>query len=100
MGVTLPSPNEVVVAPLAIGPANAEQLTGQSWRWWRDHASDLGLQVVRVAGKPMIDAAAVVRVLAQQAAEQRVERELTVDQHTDQLLKELGYVPTARGAVP
>lgn len=54
------SPGIVSVAPLAIGPANCEAMLGVSWRWLRDHAAELGLTVLRVDGKPFVDAAAAI----------------------------------------
>lgn len=50
-------PGLAVVAPLAIGPANCEPMLGVSWRWLRDHAAELGLEVVRVGSKSFVEAA-------------------------------------------
>jgi hypothetical protein len=40
--------------PVSIGPKNAEAMTGHSWRWLRDHASELGVAIVKVDGKSVI----------------------------------------------
>jgi hypothetical protein len=42
------------VAPVAIGSNNAELVTGYSWRWLRDHADELGVEVIKVDGKSFI----------------------------------------------
>lgn len=42
------------VMPLAIGTKNAEAMTGFSWRWLRDHASELGVEVIAIDGKSCI----------------------------------------------
>lgn len=38
-----------------IGPANALDKTGASWRFWRDNAKELGLTIVQINGKPSKD---------------------------------------------
>jgi hypothetical protein len=40
--------------PAFIGPRNAEAVTGQSWRWCRDHARAWGVVVLRVDAKPLV----------------------------------------------
>jgi hypothetical protein len=40
--------------PLFIGPRNAEAVTGQAWRWCRDHARAWGVPILRVDAKPLI----------------------------------------------
>lgn len=54
-------------APLLIGPANCESTIGVNWRWLRDHAPALGLQIIMIERKCFIDArAAHEAILAHQ----------------------------------
>ena len=74
-----------LAAPLSIGPKNAEALTGLSWRWLRDNAEDLGVEVVRVGGKSFIPAGSLREALERRAlstegsAAEPDEEELTVE---------------------
>jgi hypothetical protein len=38
-------------------------MTGVEWRWLRDHAAELGIEIRRVASKPFADAAAVIEAI-------------------------------------
>ncbi len=50
-------------SPLTIGPANCEAMLGVNWRWLRDHAEELGLTMLRVAGKPFVEASAALEAI-------------------------------------
>lgn len=56
-------PGIASVAPLTIGPANCEAVLGVSWRWLRDHAKGLELTILRVNGKPFVEAAAALEAI-------------------------------------
>lgn len=56
-------PGLALVAPLMVGPVNCEPVLGVSWRWLRDHAGDLGLKVLRVEGKPFVEALAALEAI-------------------------------------
>ena len=64
--------------PLTIGPRNAEAATGVTWRWIRDHAPELGVQVVRVDGKAFVLAAELLAALERYAG---VNHGLPTDDH-------------------
>jgi hypothetical protein len=49
--------------PITIGPKNAEQMTGHTWRWLREHAAEMGVEVIQVDGKRFIVAAALLEAL-------------------------------------
>ena len=55
------------VRPLSVGPLNAESMTGLPWRWIRDHAEELGVEVIRVDGKFLILAATLLAALEKRA---------------------------------
>ena len=42
------------IRPITIGPKNAEAMTGLSWRWIRDHADELGVEIIAIDGKRFI----------------------------------------------
>ena len=46
-----------------IGPRNAEAVTGQPWRWCRDHARLWGVPILRADAKPLIPAGEFFRAL-------------------------------------
>lgn len=77
------------VAPIYIGPRNAEHVIGQSWRWCRDTARRLGVPVLRVGGKPLIRA--VQFAMALERAAELVE--LTPEQERQAMLDALGMEP-------
>ena len=77
------------IAPLTIGPANAVGMTGVSWRWLRDNAERLGVPIWQVGGKRMIPAAALLRALEREAAQQEP-RELTDEEERQRLRSQLG----------
>lgn len=56
------------MAPIYIGPANAEHVIGQPWRWTRDTARRLGVSILKVGGKPLIRAAELAAALEREAA--------------------------------
>ena len=60
--------NSTAVAAIYIGQRNAEALTGQSFRYWRDHAEQLGLEILRVNGKSFIRAAQLAAAIERAAA--------------------------------
>lgn len=66
----LPPVGPGTVAPLAIGPANCEAALGVNWRWLRDHAEALGLTVLRVDGKPFVEASAALEAIRRHGAPQ------------------------------
>lgn len=80
---------EVAVSPITIGPRNAVEMTGLSWRWLRDNAERLGVALWRVGGKSMIPAAPLLEALEREAA-QRESRELTDEEERQRLRYELG----------
>jgi hypothetical protein len=51
-----------------IGPANCEAALGVGWRWLRDHAEALGLTVLRVEGKPFVEASAALEAIRRHGA--------------------------------
>ena len=55
------------IAPLAIGPRNCEQMVGHPWRWLRDHADELGVEVIKIDGKSCILAAPLLAALEMRA---------------------------------
>lgn len=61
---------ELPAVPLLISSRNAEAVIGQTWRWLRDHAADLGLEILTVDGKRFIDAAAALDAIKRRAAVQ------------------------------
>jgi hypothetical protein len=69
------------VRPILIGPKNAELMTGLSWRWWRDHAAELGLEIIRVDGKPTIIADRALAAIEKRSTHvERVEEQDDVDE--------------------
>lgn len=36
------------VRPVLIGAGNALEMTGKPWSWWRRHAAELGIELVRI----------------------------------------------------
>jgi hypothetical protein len=80
---------EVAVNPITIGPRNAVEMTGLSWRWLRDNAERLGVALWRVGGKSMIPAAPLLEALAREA-EQRKPYELTDEEERQRLRYGLG----------
>jgi hypothetical protein len=81
--------DEKAVAPLTIGPRNAVDLTGVSWRWLRDNAPRLGVPVWRVRGKSVIPAAPLFQALEREAVQQE-SRALTDEEERERLRRELG----------
>ena len=45
------------IRPVLIGPANALEMTGAPWAYWRRHAMELGLEIVAIGSKHFIRAA-------------------------------------------
>lgn len=80
---------EVAISPITIGPRNAVDMTGVSWRWLRDNAQRLGVPIWRVAGKSMIPAAPLLRALEREAAQQEP-RALTDEEERERLRRQLG----------
>lgn len=59
------------VQPVLIGPKNCREMIGTDWRWLRDHAGELGIEIRRVRGKPFAiagDVLAAVRRYGQLVA--------------------------------
>jgi hypothetical protein len=54
----------VDVRPITIGPRNAEQMTGHTWRWLRDHAAELGVEIISINRKRVILGDALLAALA------------------------------------
>jgi hypothetical protein len=77
------------VAPITIGPRNAVEMTGVSWRWLRDNAQRLGVPIWRLGGKSVIPAAPLLRALEHEAAQQDP-RKLTDEQERERLRRQLG----------
>lgn len=77
------------VAPITIGPSNAVEMTGVSWRWLRDNAGRLGVPIWRVGGKSVIPAAPLLQALEREAAQQEP-RELTDEEERQKLRSQLG----------
>lgn len=57
------SPERATVAPVLLGPRNCEAATGLPWRHVRDHARELGIDLVRVGRKLAVPASAFLRAL-------------------------------------
>ncbi len=49
--------------PICIGPRNAESMTGHSWRWLRDHARELGVDLIAIDGKRVLMADQLLEAL-------------------------------------
>jgi hypothetical protein len=77
------------IAPLTIGPRNAAEMTGVSWRWLRDNADRLGVPIWHVGGKSMIPAAPLLEALQREAAA-REPRELSDEEERENLRHQLG----------
>jgi hypothetical protein len=80
---------EVAVTPITIGPRNAVEMTGLSWRWLRDNAERLGVELWRVGGKSVIPAAPLLRALEREATHQEP-HVLTDEQERERLRRQLG----------
>lgn len=80
---------EATIIPITIGPRNAVEMTGLSWRWLRDNAARLRVPVWRVGGKSMIPAAPLLAALELEAAAQEP-RELTDEEEREKLRRSLG----------
>lgn len=61
------------IRPIAIGPKNAEAMCGHSWRWLRDHAAELGVEIIAIDGKRCILADRLLAALEKRAAPPVVE---------------------------
>lgn len=59
--------SKVKPLPLLIGPANAEAVTGFSWRWCRDAAAALGVPFVVHGRKRALRAEAFIAALEREA---------------------------------
>lgn len=55
------------ITPLTIGTKNAEQMTGFSWRWLRDHAPELGVEIIQIDGKSCILAEPLLAAIEQRS---------------------------------
>ncbi len=55
------------VRPVLIGPANALEMTGAPWHFWRRHAAELGLEIVTLGSKRFIRAADLDAVMQRRA---------------------------------
>ena len=77
------------IAPLTIGPGNAVEMTGVSWRWLRDNAERLGVPIWRVGGKSMIPAGPLFEALQREAAPKEP-RELSDAEERENLRHQLG----------
>lgn len=78
-----------VIGPITIGPRNAVEMTGVSWRWLRDNAARLGVPIWRVGGKSVIPAAPLLQALEREAAQQ-APRVLTDEEERQRLRSQLG----------
>ncbi|MBI3204508.1 MAG: hypothetical protein HYZ29_23435 [Myxococcales bacterium] len=56
------------VAPMLLGPANAESAVGAPWRWVRDAASELGVRFVGHGRKRFVVASEFMAALARVAS--------------------------------
>lgn len=56
------------VAPLLIGPANAEAAMGAPWRWVRRRAAELGVPVIGSGRKTFVRAADFIAALERGSA--------------------------------
>ena len=77
------------VIPITIGPRNAVEMTGVSWRWLRDSAQRLGVPIWRVGGKSVIPAGPLLQALKREAAMQEP-RVLSDEEEREQLRRLLG----------
>ncbi len=73
------------IIPITIGPRNAVEMTGVSWRWLRDSARRLGVPIWRVGGKSVIPAAPLLQALKREAAMQ--ERRILSDEEEREQLR-------------
>lgn len=72
--------------PLTIGPANAEAATGVSWRWIRDHASQLGVEIVKIDGKSVILADRLLAALERRAQPVPADADHDTEELSDELV--------------
>jgi hypothetical protein len=66
--------------PIYVTPTNAEQVIGQSWRWVRDTAKRLGVEILRVGGKPMIRTPELIGAFDREAAGQAIACEVETEE--------------------
>jgi hypothetical protein len=78
------------VAPLFVGPANAQHIVGQPWRWTRDFARRAGVAILRVGGKPLIRASELAAALEREAAIPPSAEVADAAQERDLMRQELG----------
>jgi hypothetical protein len=57
------------VSRLLLSEKNSVEATGQSFRFWREHAPSLGVPVVKIGRKAFIDAEALLSAIRARAAE-------------------------------
>jgi hypothetical protein len=89
---------EDATAPITIGPSNAVEMTGVSWRWLRDNAEQLGVPIWRLGSKSVIPADPLLKALAREAA-QHESREPTDEEEREKLRHELGMERIPPGSV-
>lgn len=92
-----PSPGQQT--PFTISRATALAVIGMSWVWCLRFARAHGVEILRVGErKQLIVYADLIAAMRRYSSAHEPERELTVEQQTDALLAELGYVPVQGGA--
>jgi hypothetical protein len=62
------------VAPITIGPKNCEQAIGAPWRWTRAKAVELGVPLLEIDGKTVIEAEALLAAFKKHGALRETER--------------------------
>lgn len=56
------------VRPILIGAGNALEMTGKPWPWWRRHAAELGILLLKVGTATFARAADVLAAVERHAA--------------------------------
>jgi hypothetical protein len=79
------------VTPLMVTPANCEQVLGVKYRWCKERARELGVPVIRIGGKSLIEAAPLVEALKREAASKQP-APLIDEEQRSQMRAQLGLV--------
>ena len=87
------------VRPILIGPANALEMTGAPWHYWRRHASEFGLEMITIGSKRFIPAAALVTALLvhRRPSVPEAARRIDVHQGTHDLFLTLSLLERSAG---
>jgi hypothetical protein len=84
----------IEVAPVAIGPKNAEVMAGVPWRWIIDHADELGIEFITVGAKRVVMADELRRALEGRRAA-NPEPEVSEETELEAMRRRLGKVRRA-----